>query len=710
MCQAARRVRVRRRRTRSAVDGDFLAAGFLIAAMPRVPDVGGALEVIEPLDGSRWTADPISWRHRALLTLALAVALSSPVALPVGLFYQFGWSTAGEVCPFVPVDPDAQAEIDKLMSMSNDQRVTALSLVADNCTCNPLDESPLNMSMSMALQLLRDADNGLFSETWIASTPIALRNAFLAWVATTLFVTAADLQQDRGLMGMAVGGYSARGSDVGDGIASAAGWLASVGKTNGADLSYLMMLWGKALVWGMISGAFAFGIIQIPLIEWLLLCISGRRVTPLVCSVVGVLLGALSTFYYNLQYFSTSTNQRQPTWEDARKALGLNWRQAIGLSTAKLMLWHWSQPFAYMLVFERYFGCSDFMDGSQQVVGSIVAAREVMYVITTVVAVFACPVYLLLDVRTVVQEAETHFHSFYRVLAYLAMPHNFVSLCLANRSAQLRLIFLPLALCQVIADFASCFALGPLLLTTTPSPAALKIGYFITSVAFVGFFGPLTVLSLLQKARDKQGRIARAFAAVGGVLLGLGLLYVVVGFIIAAIGFDVLCGWFWFMTPDCGEHSVCGAATYGECGPCSDGYVTGVGYNGYNDEGDPSRRHWVDDPPCELAPAYVLSSATDSAYDGRYERLADNKCYGAPVYQLGGKGGSVMYRKSNGRWLVGNSKRIVDCSEGDSDWVIDSPSHSCHVSPDGASCAGKWKEKDGGGTWRDAPSLKVTAG
>ena len=47
------------------------------------------------------------------------------------------------------------------------------------------------------------------------------------------------------------------------------------------------------------------------------------------------------------------------------------------------------------------------------------------------------------------------------MLAYLVTPHNFVSLCLANRSTELRLIFLPLALCQVVADFASCFALGP---------------------------------------------------------------------------------------------------------------------------------------------------------------------------------------------------------------------------------------------------------
>ena len=64
-------------------------------------------------------------------------------------------------------------------------------------------------------------------------------------------------------------------------------------------------------------------------------------------------------------------------------------------------------------------------------------------------------------------------------------------------------------------------------------------------------------------------------------------------------------------------------------------------------------------------PGYGLghSGATDSAYDGRYERLADHECLGAPVYQLGGSGGSVLYRSRNdfGDWYVGSDAFIADC-------------------------------------------------
>ena len=301
--------------------------------------------------------------------------------------------------------------------------------------------------------------------------------------------------------------------------------------------------------------------------------------------VPGALLTALLGFYYQLRTLAAASAQRQPSWEEARLSLGLTMRQAIGLSTAKFFLWHNLQPTAYLWVFNRYFGCSEFMDESQRLLGSIVAAREIIYMFSTVVAAVQCPVYLLLDVRTVVKEAETRFQSAYRVFAYLTTPHNFVSLCPANYSAELRLVFLPLALCQVIADFASCFALGPLLFSGAQPPAAIKIGYTITAAGFLLFFGPLTVLSLLRTARDKgfevgeprSGRFVRVLSAVAGTALALGLLYVILGFVIAAYGADALCGsvsWFWFMAPDCGEHGICGAVIKGECGPCTGDFIT----------------------------------------------------------------------------------------------------------------------------------------
>ena len=397
----------------------------------------------------------ISRRRRALLALALSLALIAPVALPLSVHWAFEAGATGEICPF-RFNLAAQTKIEKLLEMTDEQRVSALDKGMDKAT---------------VLQLLRDADTSS-TETWIASAPITLRNSFVFWLAAKLFFAAADIQQ-RGLLGMAVSGHGARTSVVGDSTARAAGWLAAAGDTHSVDLLTVVKIWGPGMLAGFVGGFVgALGSLDVGV-------------------PTGALIFALPAFYarvWQIPACAQQQQQQQATWEEARADLGLTRRQAIGLSVIKFFLWHWSQPVAYLLVFGRYFGCTDFMNESQQAVGSIVAAREVAYMISTAVALRACPVYLLLDVRTVLNEAETQNEGRYRVLAYLTMPHNFVSLCLANCSMELRLVFLPVALCQIIADFASCFALGPLLLSSTPSPGPLKIGYFITSSSFVFFF------------------------------------------------------------------------------------------------------------------------------------------------------------------------------------------------------------------------------
>lgn len=220
------------------------------------------------------------------------------------------------------------------------------------------------------------------------------------------------------------------------------------------------------------------------------------------------------------------------------------------------------------------------------------------------------------------------------------------------------------------------------------------------------------------------------------------------------------------MAPDCGNHSLCGSevpgvpgdffgsANRGECGPCTGNFITLSG--SYDvcafDCGSVCGAHgsWegdivaaqaagtcgdgcfdstcghacrcfdgyvtgnYQDLPCQLAPTYVVSGALAIAYNGRYERLEKHTCGSAPVYQLGGEGGSVLYRHNGvygSDWLVGSSERIVDCSYNDG--VIFSSrglsAESCHFSPDMAGCAGKWLEKVDG-TLVSAPNLNVTIG
>jgi drug/metabolite transporter superfamily protein YnfA len=81
---------------------------------------------------------------------------------------------------------------------------------------------------------------------------------------------------------------------------------------------------------------------------------------------------------------------KQATWEEARLALNLTTRQAKGVSIGKLMLWHWSQPVAYFYVLYAFF-CT--LNRWQRIFGCVVAAREGIYLISTLVALQLCPVY-----------------------------------------------------------------------------------------------------------------------------------------------------------------------------------------------------------------------------------------------------------------------------------------------------------------------------
>jgi hypothetical protein len=124
---------------------------------------------------------------------------------------------------------------------------------------------------------------------------------------------------------------------------------------------------------------------------------------------------------------------RQVTWHQARESLGLNTRQAVAVSITKLVLWHWSQPIAYLFVFRVYF-CE--LDNEQVIFGLVVAAREVLYLATTLAAAVACPAYLLVDIRTTWMEACSTKAACGRVAMYILTPHNYVVLCLATHFSE----------------------------------------------------------------------------------------------------------------------------------------------------------------------------------------------------------------------------------------------------------------------------------
>eukprot|EP01046_Picozoa_sp_COSAG06_P003583 COSAG06_NODE_141_length_22310_cov_9.973166_13_plen_208_part_00 len=174
-------------------------------------------------------------------------------------------------------------------------------------------------------------------------------------------------------------------------------------------------------------------------------------------------------------------------------------------------VWHWSQPLAYLWVLGVY-RCT-ISEEWYQYLAALVAARELVYLATTVLAICFCPVFLLLDPVTSWREAEPGLRAL-RVACYVLTPHNYVALCLANKFRSYRVGFLMLASVQVLADFSSCFTLV-LALVNQQRVTALVIGYSITATSFIFFFAPMSIMSnLAATIRHGACLVARMSARV----------------------------------------------------------------------------------------------------------------------------------------------------------------------------------------------------
>ena len=278
----------------------------------------------------------------------------------------------------------------------------------------------------------------------------------------------------------------------------------------------------------------------------------------------------------------------QSSWDDARRALRLKPRQAIAVAIAKLLLWHWSQALAYLWVFLGVYYCE--LDGMQQHLGSLVAVREIVYMLTTIVAAIFCPAYLRCGTRPrpgCSAARRVHLHA---AQLRCALPRG-------NRFRSSKWIFMILAFVLVVCDFVSCFALVlvlkdigdasaapipfeiPIALNLTGdsasqtghfaitaggdasgewtlngdelelswsgwdgllqqqrgAPVALALGYGITAASFVPFFGPALVASLVADASDEgKGRHERAAKGFFGGAMGIGLAYLLLVFVLLA--------------------------------------------------------------------------------------------------------------------------------------------------------------------------------
>jgi hypothetical protein len=269
----------------------------------------------------------------------------------------------------------------------------------------------------------------------------------------------------------------------------------------------------------------------------------------------------------------------QPTWAEAREARGLTQRQAVSIATLKLMFWHLVQPTVYLGLLFVYRCFVAKLGKTQQALASVVAAREVLYIVSLVFATAKLPAFLLLDLRTVWTESAS-LQRFVRLAMYVLTPHNYVALCSAARFPDWRRAFLGLAATQVIADLASCFALAALLASTIEQSAdattagPLKVGYSITAFGFLLFFGPLSIVMNLEAAatgRLQQHCVIRVGRGIAGASLLLAWGYLMLVVVLLMFGKDVFCpGERWyngltFQGDPCIGHGACYAAAQCRC-------------------------------------------------------------------------------------------------------------------------------------------------
>jgi hypothetical protein len=263
----------------------------------------------------------------------------------------------------------------------------------------------------------------------------------------------------------------------------------------------------------------------------------------------------------------------QSTWAEVCEARALTQRQALSSAATKLLLWHWSQPIAYLLVLWGYRCYVAALGSTQRTLASVVAARELVYLASTLLGGFCCPVFLLLDPVAAWKEAPTRLEKCIRVAMYVLTPHNYSAFCLANRFRSWRRTFLALAAVQILADLASCVALAALMAggiqeEEKQAPAALKIGYSITAFGFLLFFGPLSVITSLRGVFDRsRQRWRRAVSGVGGSVLLLAWTCIVLLFVLLAANVDVFCdaARIGIIHDPCNGHGRCHAAAQCHC-------------------------------------------------------------------------------------------------------------------------------------------------
>ena len=152
--------------------------------------------------------------------------------------------------------------------------------------------------------------------------------------------------------------------------------------------------------------------------------------------------------------------------------------RAVG--ALRLVFWHWLQPGMYALSLYAYW---DEIDATQRVLGLVVGAREALYPLLTLWALWGKPIFLLANLSS----PKNRVKSF---LLYVAMPEKYVVLCAEGGLPEW--LYVPLFDFLPAADLCGTAALivGGVKGTL---PAALAVGYSVATLGWVAFVALLVV-------------------------------------------------------------------------------------------------------------------------------------------------------------------------------------------------------------------------
>lgn len=173
---------------------------------------------------------------------------------------------------------------------------------------------------------------------------------------------------------------------------------------------------------------------------------------------------------------------RAMTWGDAVRKMGMRRECAIALAVVRLLCWHWLQPLMYAITLYAY---GDQIDHTQLVLGSIVAAREVLYALLVLVALVVNPVFLLMDLRaTWYVYSEQPLLRVLCVTAYGFAPSKVMWMTVIPRDSHPTVVAVGNGLTTLL-DMCSIGALVAGLVKHR-LPLALGVGYVVTAGCIAG--------------------------------------------------------------------------------------------------------------------------------------------------------------------------------------------------------------------------------